>query len=517
MFLMHDADGVGLGFGGIAIRDTEGRTVISAPKGRIGLDPLAALALQVKVRKLELDGLDLRLRVAKDGALSVAVAGDANARPIALPSPGEAGAATSPTIGGLIQAAIDSLAGASQSVDRLALAHGHLEVDNEAKDKTIVYDDFSIHFDHSGDEATVAVSARGPSGPWSAIMKAQSGDSRALSLEAHDLSFDDLRTFDSKEPPFQADTPISFVLDARLQPDQAIETLTGRFNLGAGHFRFEDPDAEPFLIDEASGGVHWDQAAQRLSLDDLQVLAGATHVAGSGWARAPGAADASWAFHIASSDAQFDPVHAGDKPVTLNNVSLDAHFTPATSAFVLDELSVQGPTTDVKVRLETMPENGGSTFKVSVNAGRGQMLDLVRLWPQFVSKDVHDWCAQHIRSGELVSAAISIDWDAAAHDAATHKRPVPRESVHGEFVTRDVTVVDLQPGLPAMSGLDGVGSFTGRDATVGAKRGVIDLSASRKIQVSDLSFIVPDTAPAPIVPAQARRGFRARPTRWPNS
>ncbi|MFZ2109092.1 MAG: hypothetical protein WAV18_27595, partial [Roseiarcus sp.] len=70
-FLMRGPSGVGLGFGGIQIRDGEGRTVVSAPGGRVGLDVVALLALNVKVRRLELDGLVLKLRVRPDGALSV--------------------------------------------------------------------------------------------------------------------------------------------------------------------------------------------------------------------------------------------------------------------------------------------------------------------------------------------------------------------------------------------------------------------------------------------------------------
>ena len=78
-YIMHDSWGVGLGFKGLTLRDAAGRTVLSAPSGKVGLDPFALALLDVKVRRLELDGLDLRLRVAADGALSLAVANDAGA------------------------------------------------------------------------------------------------------------------------------------------------------------------------------------------------------------------------------------------------------------------------------------------------------------------------------------------------------------------------------------------------------------------------------------------------------
>jgi hypothetical protein len=78
-YLMHDSWGVGLGFRRLTVRDAAGRTVLSAPTGKVGLDPMAALMAQVRVRRIELDGLTMRLRVAADGALSIAVAGDDSA------------------------------------------------------------------------------------------------------------------------------------------------------------------------------------------------------------------------------------------------------------------------------------------------------------------------------------------------------------------------------------------------------------------------------------------------------
>jgi len=59
------------------------------------------------------------------------------------------------------------------------------------------------------------------------------------------------------------------------------------------------------------------------------------------------------------------------------------------------------------------------------------------------------------------------------------------------------------PGVPALTGLDATGVITGHDFAANAKSGVIELSPSRRIQVADISYFVPDTTPAPIVPARA--------------
>ena len=231
--LMRGDGGVALGFSGIAIRDSAGRPVLSAPGGRVGLDVWSLLKLEIKVHRLELDGLDLRLRVRPDGALSIAAAADADAATIDLPAPipPDAESTAGPDFGLVAIGLIDAMTGASQSLDRVALAHGHLEVLNEALGKRTVYDDFQLSFAKVGEAASVSVGAKGPQGRWSVEAKARGGPERMVSLTAHDLDFDDIRLFNANRPPFEADMPISLRLDAKLGANSAIEAMGGRLRL----------------------------------------------------------------------------------------------------------------------------------------------------------------------------------------------------------------------------------------------------------------------------------------------
>src|SRR5271163_1009735 len=232
-YLMHDSWGVGLGFKGFTVRDAAGRTVLSAPSGKLGLDPFAAALLDVRVRRLELDGLDLRLRVAADGALSLAVAGDSGATPILLPGPVSAGAGGT-GLAALVGAAVEAMAGATQALDRLTLAHGHFEIDNDATQRHVIYKDFAVVFDHSGSRAHAAISATGPAGPWTISAQASDGAAPTLSVEARDLSLADLQAFDKRPPPLTAEGPIAIRIDAEVTPQSTLATFTGRFSVGAG-------------------------------------------------------------------------------------------------------------------------------------------------------------------------------------------------------------------------------------------------------------------------------------------
>ncbi len=503
--LMTMKGGVGLGFGGIVIRDRAGRAVLSAPGGRVGLDALSLLTFTIKVRRLELEGLDLRLRLRPDGALSIAAAADSTAATIELPAPAapeSASAGAAPDFGLLAFRIIDVMTGAGQALDRVALTHGHLEVENEGLGKKTVYDDLALSFGKEADAAAIHVSARGSAGRWSIDATARGGDAREVSLTARDLSLDEFLLMHARHAPFEADMPISFKIEARLTANSAIQALQGRFSLGAGYFKLDDPDDEPFFVDEATGDVAWDAAASRYRFKDLQLLSGATHVFAAGWLAPPTAGQAAWVSHLESNDTVFAAERPGERPIVLDQTLFDARYLPRESRFIVDRLSVHGPSVNGEGSGETVALAQGTTLKLNLQVGASAVVDVLRLWPSFINADARAWCLQHIHGGRVVAGAMSVDWDAAAFDLAVHKRAVPRESVHGEFSTRDA-VVDLLPGIPPLAGLDASGVITGRDFVASAKSGLVELSPSRRIQVADIAYFVPDTAPAPIVPAQA--------------
>jgi hypothetical protein len=499
-YLMHDAWGVGLGFRRLTVRDAAGRKVLAAPGGKIGLDPFALVLAQVKVRRLELDGLDLRLRVAPDGALSIAVSGDASAAPIALPS-GAPGAG-SLNLAVLIRASAEAMAGAGQAVDRLTLANGSFEIDNEATHRFVTYRDFNLVFDRSGEQAAARITAVGEAGPWTMKARASDGEAPTVAIEAHDVSLADLEAFDKKPPPLFAKGPIGFKLEGRLNPDQTLQSLTGRFAVGAGKVQLNNPDALPFLVDEASGRVDWDETAKSLRISKLVVLAGETRLSADGWVTPPADPSKAWTVRLESKDARFGPERLGENAVVLDSLVADARFLPLESRFVVDEFAAKGPTFDGGLKAEIAPDGPGVSLKFDLKINSSVTQDVIRLWPQFINPDVRDWASHNLHGGRI-EGTMAANWSAADMDAMDHKRGIPRESVHGRFSSRDVGV-DLLPGLPMMVSKEAAGTFTGHDFTVSGDHATMTLSPTRRIEGDNIVFTVPDTTPRAIVDAEAR-------------
>ena len=501
MYLIHDSWGVGIGFDGLTLSDPQGRPVLSAPSGRVGLDLLGLALAEVKVRRLRLDGLTLRLHVAKEGDLSIAVSGDASAAPIPLPNSSSSGL-ESANIATLIRAAAEAMAGPNQAISHLSLYDALFTIDNEATGRSVSYKKFNLVFDRYGEEAAAELSAVGPAGPWTINASAEAGSAPTLSIETQDISLADLETFDKRPPPVFIEGPIGFKLLARLAPDETLATLDARFTLGAGDVRLNNPDARPFLVDEASGHVAWEASEKRLRIEELAVLAGETQLKAGGWVSPPAAAADPWTIHMESANTRFGAERPGMKPVLLNAVTLQARVYPLERRFLIDDFSAKGATVGAHITAAVAPDGPGVSLKFDLAVDTSVTQDIIRLWPQFINPDVRDWCSHNLQGGQI-QGEMHANWSAKDLDAMDHKRAVTPDSVHGSFVSHDVGV-DLMPGLPIMISGEGSGHFTGHEFALVADTGTMTLTPARKLSADSLAFTIPDTSPREIVDGQAQ-------------
>jgi len=493
--------GLGLSFEGMEVKDKSGRTVLSAPTGKVGLDFLSLLVLEIKVKRLEIDKIDLRLTVQTNGAVSLAAANasDAVAFDIAPPTPA---AAATPSLAALAEM-IQTVTGAAQPLDHLAIGEGRLEIADQKSGRTASFENVGVMFDKGDRLAGLQISATGPSGPWSLAVQALGGDAKTLTLEARDMSFADVLLLSGRAAPFEADMPISFKLNLQTSADNAITDLNGRFSLGAGYFKLDDPEHEPFLIDEASGDIRLDRDSGRFLAENFQLFAGETHAKLSGFIAPPAAAgDHAWSLNFNADGAVLAGERPGEQPLTLDTVNFQGRYFDLDQRFVVDKFAVSGTGANATLSGEIGATPDGPTAKVKIDIVHTLATNLLRMWPTFIVSDVRFWCIQHLRGGEIQSGSLVLDWDAAAFTAARQKRAVPADSVHTEFSMKDAAA-DLLPGVPPLSGVDAVGVLTGRTITITAKHGVVDLAPSRRIVASDLSFIIPDTTPRALIAAQA--------------
>ena len=501
-FFARTDEGLGFVLHGVDIRDATGRTILAAPEARIGFDPFSALILKLRVTRLELDSIDIRLRILGDGTFELAGAEQPGALAVAVPlAEGSALDATgAPLLGQIAAGVVKAMTGEAQTLDHIAINHGRLQIDNAKTQKKSVYENLSLNFERTAGAAEVLASANSKFGPFSFKIRAQ--DDGQLAVEGHDLSFNEVNFLGAAGAAVQSDAPVSFQLDMNSDHKGVLQSLVARFGLGAGKIKFGDKEEDSLRFDEVGGGMAWDAAAARFNFANLQYLAGQTHLAGAGWLAPPKAAGADWTSAFVASTAEFAPERAGDKPMAIADAHFQARYAPQNSRFSLDEFVLKGADIDVAATAASAMTEQGPTAKATLNVAHTGLAQALRVWPPLLLADQRQWCLQNLRGGEIIAGGLNLDWDAAALFAGLHDKPVPPDSVHGQFELRD-TMVQFLPGLPAMSVPDASASFTGHEFKAQAKRGALELAAGRRVQASDINFGVPDTTPRALVPAVA--------------
>jgi hypothetical protein len=333
-------------------------------------------------------------------------------------------------------------------------------------------------------------------------MDAQGVGLRAFTLEVHDLNLDDLLLAVGRKLPFEATMPISAKFDIELAADKSLAAMHGRFGLGAGRLTFDNPEQQPFFLDEATGGWRWDAAGQRFLIENVQIFSGETHVFFGGSVSPPSPTNSAWFADLNSTDTVLAGERPGDPAAQLDKAVFQARYLAAEKRFVVDNFAISGPGANGALTAQAAMTTAGPTLKLKLDMAHTPLLDIPRLWPSFIVPDVRDWFVQNMRGGELVAATFSLDWDAPALALALKKQPVPRDSVHGDFSARDASV-QLLAGIPPLSGLEGGGTMNGHEVAISGKRGFMEVSPGRRIQASDIAFSIPDTSPKPLNPAQA--------------
>ena len=168
--------------------------------------------------------------------------------------------------------------------------------------------------------------------------------------------------------------PISFNFGARVDDHGALQAADGGFALGAGHFRLDNPDHKAFLVDEASGKIHWDAASRSFVAEGLEMLAGESHYRFDGVVEPPPGGEGPWRLRFASRDFVYGPERPGDQPVVIDKAVAEAWFFADSGRFVVDRMTIHGPKVQGELSLEATPQGDSFAFKFELRAEQAHSL-----------------------------------------------------------------------------------------------------------------------------------------------
>ena len=366
--------GLALALQDFAISRADGRKLVTAPKADLIFDPLSLFGGQFRPSRVELEDLQVELRVLPNGDVDLSAGGsptqktapppkDEPADNVPLPQTSVApptSATTTPRAKIIRQAAVainsifDLASGGDSPIaalDHFGVLRGSLVIDDQVAGQRRGFQDFTFSLDrsHAGGRgaADMKMSALGPSGRWSVHGAAHGARTEAhdISFEASGFSIDEVALLAGKTSlPVDSDIPLSFKASAAFEGDGHVIDANARIELGAGFWRFDDPDFAPVFVDEVFAAAHWDAVNHRALIDEAQIFSGETHFFLNGAVTPPPADDASWSIAFKQTEpCVIGPDRAGEKPLSVVSFHGELGVDPGHKLLTIGRSEMVGP------------------------------------------------------------------------------------------------------------------------------------------------------------------------------
>lgn len=507
------------------VRDGSGRTILTAPRATVSVDPLELLLGRVSPKRLEVRDIVLRVARLEDGTIAIAAGADqptdlalntlfgttmsapvpteasetAGAAPVGPPAAAEA-----PRLPTMLAKAVDALsdqmfdpAGPLHAVDRLGLSNGTLIVEDRLRKTSITYTNFTEDFDRELTGGVyLTVGADGPAGHWSLAARANRlpDGSRVVDLAADHLSPDELTLAAGLRPTaFETDMPLSFSLNVEVDPDGKLRRAGGPVAFGAGYFKLDDPDHEPAMVDRIEGMLKIDPASGLVDLGAGTLVAGPTSFAFDLGVKPLAGGD--WQVG-GKATGTFGAERPGETPIAFDSIGFGLQIMPADRRLVLDSFTAGGPEVAFKMGVTMQGTDAGFSVTGAMEMGRMPGHAVVRLWPSWVAAPARAWFLANLRGGTLDFGRGKFFLTNTDLAAMRRQHSVPDDHVHIEFGVTDASM-SFMAGVPPLRGLDGTGVITGDTFAFTASKAEMDVSPGHRLTASEGSFVVPSTDPKP--------------------
>lgn len=507
----------------LTIRNPLGVEVVRAPHATVSLDPVALLTGTILPRELELQSLQLRAAIARDGTLTFApeaqpsvptasiplkpvAAGPAGAIPPGGPaaaSPDAAGAVSKPSqVAVAVASLLDPIVGATgivSGLDRASIRDASLTLIGPDGRERAAFARLGAVFERlSGAERRFDVELEGPNGNWKVGGLVRGEPDRAATVEATDVPLADVLLLTGLSGlPGGTDLKLSGRVETSFAAGRLMQ-LGGTVRAAAG--RVTRPGGPPIVLDGAALEAGWDEEARILRLPVIEARSQGTVVRLSGTLAGPDGQP--WRLVLSGRDAVVAGITGRDGDFKVAALSAEATFGEA--GITLDRASLKGDQVDLAFSGSLTTSPAGPTVKGTVEVADTSARRMVRLWPDALNPKLRDFLAQRLKGGTIQRLRLRSVLDPDDFRNAFSEPPLTDGAIDLRFTTTgiELAVVD---GLPPLRGLTLDGKATGTTASVKARDGVLEMTDGRRLVFTDGSY-VHLTLDKPGTPAQI--GFR---------
>ncbi|WP_210488424.1 hypothetical protein [Microvirga antarctica] len=497
---------------GLDVRDPAGGLVLRAPSAVVSVDGVSLLTGNLQPKSIEVRDLQLRVLVARDGALTFSPVppGEGGEQPAptgpgplieVAPRPGVAAPDASP-VSNVVGSLFDLIVGPQSilnSLDRARLTNARLIFVDADQRQRAAFNRVDATFDWADDGGRrFEASLEGSQGAWELNGDADPDGAGGYRAEIHAKGApiqDILLLAGQSALPATTDLAFSGRVDAAYSAGRVTE-LKATLSSEAGQVQVHDKDTSPIIVEHSDIAVSWDEAAKALDLVRLHMRGGQNEVTLTGrlTTRVP---HDGWTLALAGKDIVLSGAAAGDSPVRIASL---AGELSGPEGVVLKSLRLRGEDLSAEIDGVLASATDPGALALKVRGAKTSVRTALRLWPEAANLPVRQFLIGSLKGGRVESMDLKVAMSGAEMTRAVNGGPIAPESLAIDFAITDGVFFPAQ-GLAPLSQANVTGVVSGVDVRLRAPSARVDLDGGRHMTGSDGSFVLenywrPDAAAA---------------------
>lgn len=505
--------GLGMQVNDLELHDASGALVAIAPQALVPLSLWSLIAGTPQPTGLDLVGVELRMRLAADGALSLTAPTDTRGRstdPEAgirfddaptvdvfreemqeearrLPSflaPPELAVALANMLGSLAEPS-----GPIGGLRHAGLRDARLTMIDETARERVAFGRVDADLRTRAGGRDIALVMEGAHGQWHVTGRVaqRNGGGHEARLAIADIPFSDLLLMSGLSARFGAEEMhLQAEAEMVIGPDHGIEAFEAELRLAPGLFSFDDPDAPVLNIGNFESRIVWEPEAQRIAIPRFAYSRDETRVelAGS-LVPDPDPDGEDWIMQLEGRDNILSGVASGDAPVPIALIDIDGRVGP--QGIRIDDMTVRGEALDVALAMSVAGPHDQGGIRLAMEARNTEVRTALRVWPRFSAHKPREFLIDTLDSGVLHSLSLQTTLTGEDFEAMRREEGLRPESLAVQFDIRDARFRP-HPDLPPMEDAHVAGFVGGREIDVSDAYADMVMADGRRLALTDVDF-----------------------------
>lgn len=495
---------IGMKVRGLEIRNAEGALVVRAPTALVSVSAWSVAARDPLPRAIELHDVQLRVQVARDGALSLApqaatVENVFSESPVG-PPPSESiemapiAFAPPPSLAIALGSFLEMILDPSNpvgAIDYARIVDASLTLVDENGRERVGFSDVDALFATTPEGRSFDAQFEGEAGVWqmSGEVARNLDGGRDAAIRIVDIPIDDIVLFAGVPPIVGSDSlRLTGSAEFGIDGDDAVRRFEARLSSSAGRLSIEDPHFSSLRIDDVTAIASWDSETERLMIPALDYRSGETRISLRGEATADHATGG-WRLDLNGEDATLGGVSERDRNVTIDRVTLRAQGGP--DGVVVEDFTLRGEDVDLALTLSfgSVDDHGG--LRIGLDARETGVRTALRLWPKFVAPKPREFLVRAAFAGTVERLSLATVITGAGFEALGRQEGLASEALAIDFRIADATLL-VNDTLPPLEGLTVDGVVDGRSTSINGRSGDVVLADGRGLAFSEGVFALGD-------------------------